>query len=609
MNEPVADSTDNTFAPAAPTPPAVPANRELAALIEIFRELNAAVDPSARLPVVVATAARAVGAEAGSLFLLDGDPPHLTPRVFHQRASGESQPVSAPADLLIAPGRGSAGWVVVHGQPLRIDDAATDPRFAPYTTIPGGTPPALPIRNLLSVPLRADGRVLGALDVVNRAGGFDPTHESFLSAVADELAIALRNAWLVKSLEQEKLALELIRDAGRALLSTLSVDEVLERIVSGLARLVAFDAVGIFLVGKDKTIEQTMLRGYDPENFERAQLKVGEGIVGWSIAKGKPVIVPDVSVDTRYVNSRESTRSEMVAPLIARGKVIGAFVLESDRLAAYSNEDLKRLTPFADSAAVAVEVARLHEEAVRVRRIEEDLAIARQIQLSFLPEAPPKLKGIDLAGLNVPSFDVGGDYYDFVTVAPGQLGIAIGDVAGKGVAAGLILSSFRSSMRAEIRNNYSIATIFNKVNQLLLETTEPSRFVTAIYGVLDLDRRRFTYSCAGHFPGLLVHEDGSVEELSTGGTVLGAFPRQRYDEGLIHLRAGDMLILYTDGVTEAINKDGEEFGTSRLLDMAVTVRARSAAKIAAAIERAVRSFSKRKVPGDDLTLVVLKVTA
>lgn len=590
------------------TPPSVPANRELAALIEILRELNAAVDPSARLPVVVATAARALEAEAGSLFLLDGDPPRLTPRVFQQPALGSPQPSrsdgTALSELMIAPGHGTAGWVVLHGQSLRLDDAPADPRFRP-----DAAPGARPIRNLLSVPLRADGRVLGALDVVNRPGGFDPTHESFLAAVADELAIALRNAWLVKSLEQEKLALELIRDAGRALLSTLSVDEVLERIVSGLARLVAFDAVGIFLVGKDKTIEQTMLRGYDPENFERAQLKVGDGIVGWSIAKGKPVIVPDVSVDTRYVDSRESTRSEMVAPLISRGKVIGAFVLESDRLAAYSSEDLKRLSAFADSAAVAVEVARLHEEAVRVRRIEEDLAIARQIQLSFLPQAPPKLKGIDLAGLNVPSFDVGGDYYDFVTVAAGQIGIAIGDVAGKGVAAGLILSSFRSSMRAEIRNNYSIATIFDKVNQLLLETTEPSRFVTALYGVLDIEKRRFTYASAGHYPGLLVHEDGSVEELDTGGTVLGAFPDQRYDEGFVHLRAGDMLILYTDGVTEAINLAGEEFGTARLLDMAVTVRGRSSAKIAAAIERAVRSFSKRKVPGDDLTLVVLKVTA
>ncbi len=584
-----------------------PQGRELAALIDILRELNAAVDPSDRLPVVVARAAGALGAEAGSLYLLDGEPPRLVARVLHQRADGPPQspsspPPPAPAEPLIAPGRGTAAWVVLKGESLRLDDAQADPRFKPYAD---DFSPA--IRNLLSVPLRADGRILGALDVVNREGGFDESSERFLSAVGDEIAIALRNASLVTSLAREKLALELIRDAGRVLLSTLSIEEVLERIVESLSRLVDFDAVGIFLLSRDGTIEYTILRGYEEDSFERAQLKVGEGIVGWSIKTGKPAIVPDVLADARYVLSRESTHSELVAPLVSRGKPFGAFVLESDRLAAYSDEDLKRLSAFADSAAVALEVARLHEEAVRARRLEEDLAIARQIQLSFLPQASPKLKGFDLAGFNMPSLEVGGDYYDFVEVAPGQLGIAIADVAGKGVAAGLILSSFRSSMRAEIRNNYSISTIFGKVNELLLETTEPSRFVTALYGVLDVEKRRFTYSSAGHYPGLLVHEDGSVEELAAGGTVLGAFPNQHYGEGHVTLRAGDMLLLYTDGVTEAANKEGEEFGTSSLLDMAVTVRSRSSAKIAAAIERAVRSFSKRKVPGDDLTLVILKV--
>ncbi len=583
-------------------------SRELAALIEILRELNASVDPSGRLRAVVATAARALGAESGSLFLLEGDPPRLVARVLHQAAAGPLAPSPAPdappsPELLIAPGEGTAGWVVLNGRSLVIDDAQNDRRFVPYadTYSPG-------IRNLLSVPLRADSRILGTLDVANRSGGFDAQAEAFLSAVADELAIALRNAWLVKSLEKEKLALELIHDAGQALLSTLSIEEVLERIVNGLGRLVTYDAVGIFLVGRGRTIENAILRGYEADNFEQAQLKLGEGIVGWSISKGRPVIVPNVVVDRRYVNARPNTRSEMVAPLVARGKVIGAFVLESDRLAAYGSEDLKRLSAFADSAAVALEVARLHEESVRARRIEEDLAIAREIQLSFLPQAPPKMRGLDLAGFNLPSFEVGGDYYDFVDVAPGQIGIAIADVAGKGVSAGLIMASFRASLRAEIRNNYSIGTILAKVNRLLLESTEPSRFVTALYGVLDSEKLRFTYSSAGHYPALLVHDDGSVEELAVGGTVLGAFPDQTYEEGHVHLRPGDMLLLYTDGVTEAINRAGEEFGTGRLLDMAVTVRARSSAKIVAAIERAVRSFSKRKVPGDDLTLVVLKVS-
>jgi sigma-B regulation protein RsbU (phosphoserine phosphatase) len=459
------------------------------------------------------------------------------------------------------------------------------------------------------VPLRADGRVVGVIDLVNRPGGFDAEAEAFLSGVADELAIALRNHTLVRSLEKEKLALEVMREVSHTLLSTLEVQEVLKRIVVGLGRLIAFDAVGIFLVREDGTIEQAIERGYEPDRLGQLRQKVGEGLIGWSISTAEPVIVPDVNVDGRYISARDSTRSEMVAPLISRGKVIGAFNLESDKMAAYSREDLKRLSAFADSAAVALEVARLHEAAVRSRRLEEDLSIARQIQLSFLPQARPKHKGIDLAGLNVPSLEVGGDYYDFIDVAPGQVGVAIADVAGKGISAGLIMASFRASLRAEVRNNYSISTILAKVNRLMIESTEPSRFVTALYGVLDMATRRFTFSCAGHYPGILVHEDGAIQELADGGTVLGAFPTTRYEEAFTVLAPGDMLILYTDGVTEAMNSEGEEFGVPRLVDLAVTARGRSAAKIAAAVERAVRNFSKRKIPGDDLTLVVLKVTA
>lgn len=577
--------------------------RELEELIGILRELNAVHDPSGRLAAVVMRAARALGAESGSLFLLAGEPPHLEARVANQPAAGplpESGATPVPV-IVIPPDRGTAGWVVTQGRSLRLDDAEADPRFVPY--FPGSHS----IRNLLSVPLKTGGAIYGTIDVVNRPGGFDDAAEAFLAAVADELAIALKNSNLIRSLEKEKLALEVMREVSHTLLSTLRVDEVLERIVVGLGRLVAFDAVGIFLVGEDGTLEHVIERGYDEDKLDRVRQKVGEGVVGWSITTGKAVIVPDVRVDNRYFDARLESRSEMVAPLVTRGRVIGAFNLESNEIAAYDAEDLARLRAFADSASMAIEVARLHEEAVRARRLDEDLAIAREIQLTFLPDSAPELRGYDLAGLNVPSLEVGGDYYDFVDVSPGQLGLAIGDVAGKGIPAGLIMASFRASLLAEIRNNYAISTVLGKVNRLLVESTEPNRFVTALYGVLDLDKRRFTYASAGHYPAILLHEDGTVRELNEGGTVLGAFPDMRYPEDHIHLREGDMLILYTDGVTEAMSESMEEFGTERLIDMAMTVRSRPAKKIAAAIKRAVLSFSKQAVPGDDLTLVILKV--
>ncbi|HWN80966.1 MAG TPA: GAF domain-containing protein, partial [Candidatus Udaeobacter sp.] len=374
-------------AEAQDAPPSSLAARELAALIDILRDLNAAFDPTERLPQVVQRAARALTAEAGSLFLLEGDPPLLVARVLHQPAAGEVKALSAP--LVIAPGEGTAGWVALHNGRLNLPDVTQDERFKPYHH-----PGALEIRSLLSVPLKADGRVLGVIDLVNRPGGFDLDAESFLAAVADELAIALRNHILVRSLEKEKLALEVMREVSHTLLSTLEVAEVLKRIVVGLGRLIAFDAVGIFLVREDGTIEHAIERGYESDRLGNLRQKVGEGLIGWSISTADPAIVPDVRVDGRYIAARDTTQSEMVAPLISRGKVIGAFNLESDKLAAYTRDDLKRLSAFADSAAVALEVARLHEESVRSRRLEEDLAIARQIQLSFLPQARPRHKGI-----------------------------------------------------------------------------------------------------------------------------------------------------------------------------------------------------------------------
>ncbi len=457
---------------------------------------------------MVQRAARALGAQAGSLFLLEGDPPMLEARVLNQPAEG---PLTVAPPLIISPGEGTAGWVALHGQILRVDHAPGDSRFKPYDY-----PGSKAIESLLCVPLRADGRIFGVIDVVNRPGGFNAEAEVFLGAVADELAIALKNAWLVRTLEKEKLALEVMREVSHTLLSTLRVEEVLERIVVGLGRLIEFDAVGIFLVRADGTIEHAIERGLRSGSARSSAAEGGGGahrLVDLNRSAGDRARRPGRR--SLHLGARLDPIGDGGAAHLAR---------QGDRRLQYRERRARRLQPrgpeaapaFADSAAVALEVARLHEEAVRSRRLEEDLAIARQIQLSFLPQSPPKMKGIDLAGLNVPSLEVGGDFYTFVDVAPGQLGVGIADVAGKGISAGLIMASFRASLLAEVRNNYSITTILSKVNRLLIESTEPSHFVTALYGVLDYNTRRFTYSCAGHYPGLLLREDGSIQDLIEG---------------------------------------------------------------------------------------------
>jgi serine phosphatase RsbU (regulator of sigma subunit) len=573
-------------------------DRELRALIGILRVLNASPEPWGRLDQVVTLAAQALAAESGSLYLVRGRPRRLKARVVMGRlvSAGEVP------DLEI--GESVSGWVAAADQPLILNQPDRDPRFQPR---PGasGKPD---VRNLICVPLRDEIGVAGVIELVNRIGGFGHSDQTILTAIADEVAVSLRKARLITELQRERLLQNLLFDINKTLISSLKLHEVLWRIVDALGRVVDFDAVGIFLVRPDGTIEEVVERAYAPDQLDRLRQKLGAGVVGWVVAAGEPAYVPDVHTDPRYINARPETRSELVAPMISKGRVIGAFNVESDRVDAYAEDDLARLTAFADQATVAVESARLYERALRAQRLEEELTIAREIQLDLMPDHPPVIAGVDLAGLNVPSETVGGDYYDFIDVAPGQLGLVIGDVTGKGVAAALIMASFRASLLAEIRNNYAITDIFAKVNGLLCESTEPDRFVTALYGVYDLATRRFTYASAGHNPAILVRASGEIEELSAGGTVLGSFPESTYDEDILRLEPGDLLLLYTDGVTEAIDADEQEFGLERLRELAGALRAEPAAAGAAAIERAVRRHAGERAALDDLTLLVMRVT-
>jgi sigma-B regulation protein RsbU (phosphoserine phosphatase) len=217
------------------------------------------------------------------------------------------------------------------------------------------------------------------------------------------------------------------------------------------------------------------------------------------------------------------------------------------------------------------------------------------------------MPGLDLAGLNIPYRDVGGDYYDWIRIVDNQIGLAIGDVSGKGVAAALLMAAFRASLLAEIRNHYAIRRILQKVNRLLFESTEPGKFVTAFYGVLDAKNRVFTFSNAGHNPPLLLHADGRAEWLTEGGLALGVLEDTTYEERPTPLMTGDVLVLYTDGVTEAANEHEEEFGVERLERLVRETAHRPAAEIVEAIRTQVNDFTGERHLNDDLTLLVARL--
>lgn len=418
---------------------------------------------------------------------------------------------------------------------------------------------------------------------------------------------------LFREVERERQENQTLMEISMKLSSTSAIEEVLRTILDSLRQVVNFDAAGIFVYDRELgQLEIDMLVGYEKSErmllYQKFQegIKVGQGIVGTVIQTGRFIYDPDVRRDPRYIAAREGTLSELAVPIIVRGEVIGALNLEADRLDAFTERDRHSLIVFANHAGVALERARADRLRQHTRRMQEEIALARRIQESFLPRSTPDFAPYDLAGINFPSSEVGGDYFDFIPITNTDMGISIGDVTGHGVGAALLMANFRACLRIESRNNFSLRTILAKVNDYLYETNLPESFVTAVYGVLDRQNHIFSYANAGHNPPFRIRRDGSMELLTVGGLLLGAFPDAQYDETAIALEAGDILVFYTDGVTESYDSDGNEFGIERLRAMVQERRDLPARDMVAQIAESVRKFQSADTVQDDLTLSIVK---
>ncbi len=504
----------------------------------------------------------------------------------------------------LQPGQGLAGQACAEEAP-RFHAELPEALYGPLEW--GGRPRAQ-LRGILTVPLRYGNEPLGV--VVLRQGDAEapsPEEIGFYGELGAQLSIAVGNARVYADAMREKVQNQLLLELGTRISASLDTEKLLEQILDLVFQVVRYDAAGIYLVDKKtQWITRQTIRGYDPSRDEAVRLKVGSGLIGWVAKTGQGVVVPDVRSDPRYVNAREDTRSEMVAPIRIGSEVIGAFNLESDEPDAYEVEDMELLMAFAGQAAVAIERTRLHEEVLEKRRLDEEVMIGQRIQRSFLPSRNPEVRQFDIAGANYSSERVGGDYYDFIRIADEQLGIVIGDVSGKGIAAALIMAAFRASLIAEIRNNYAMRTTMTKVNRLLWESIEADRFVTAMFGVLDTSARRLTYVNAGHNPALLYRAaTGQFDTLESTGPLLGTFETATFKERVVEIRPGDVLVMYTDGVTEAMSTSSELFGEERLRREIVQRREEPAAKIVRGIYEAVQAYQAGDQE-DDVTIVVLR---
>ena len=410
---------------------------------------------------------------------------------------------------------------------------------------------------------------------------------------------------------EEKL--RLLLDITKTISRSLDLEEVLNLVMDTLPALLPYDAAGIYLIDKGKSgrdpyvFKSKVIRGYRI-SFELVEprLKLGEGFIGRVAESGKPLISPDVSKDERYFAARKQTKSEMVAPIISNDKVIGVFDLESDELNAYTEDHLAVLHLLTSQVAIIIEKVQLHEQLVEQKRIQAQLEIARQVQLELLPDTDPVVANFEISAYIFPTEEVSGDYYDWVRIFDDQIALVVADAVGKGMPAALLMSFLRASLRSGIQVGYAPHIALAKVSDLLWDSVEEHQFITAIYGLLDTTNRTFVFSNAGHNPPLLIKPDGEYRFVEYGDTPLGMFHETHYHQHFIRFEPGQVMVIYTDGITEAAKENGEEYGLDRFAKCVLSGINLPAKRLIDHVRKDVADFTERHFLDDDGTLFVVR---
>jgi phosphoserine phosphatase RsbU/P len=415
---------------------------------------------------------------------------------------------------------------------------------------------------------------------------------------------------VVARVAREGDLLALISKVGITLLSSSTLEQTLEQIVSLVFEAVPADRCLLMMRDEHSEELRVAVARLRDRAGEVGEIRVSRNVMDEVVIRGKSVLTSDAQHDPRFASGTvvlQGVRSVLAVPLGVSDKVFGIIYADSPIAEGRFTEDhLKVLTTLASVAAIRVENARLVESRFQQERLERELQLAMEIQQRFQPTAPPSVPGYELQGISFPCYEIGGDYYDFIQREDGRLVIALGDVSGKGTAAALLMSSLHAAIHAQTGSHDTLVETISAVNRYLAENIPSNRFVTLFYAELDPESGAVSFLNAGHNPPLIVHAAGTVEQLASGGLPLGIKADADYREGRTHLQMGDVLVIYSDGVTEAASPSGEEFGPTRLYEVVSRNVDASAAGIRDRIESALTKFSQGTQAADDITLVIVK---
>ena len=468
------------------------------------------------------------------------------------------------------------------------------------------------------VPLVFKGRPIGAINILSSTPEqYGERDAEILAQFGVHVAVALANARSFERERRDAESFEMLADIGRDMSAILDLDSLLERIGKLARKVIDYRTLGILLLDQEAgELQMRLGLRFGSRVDDLPRVRLGEGIVGYAALHRIPVNVPDVSQDPRYIRYSRTCESELAVPMLLKDRCVGVIDLESPELNAFEKRDVEVLTVLASQAAVALENARLYE-AVRVNeaRLDKEVRFAQRVQAALLPtELPKRLRGVDVAARFGPARELGGDFYDFLSPESHSLVVALGDVSGKGVPAALY-SAFASELvrSRTFRRRYtpdrtSPGAVLATINTILYQRQLEAYFCTLCYAAFDLKRRSVVIANSGlPFP-LRVNGDRSAP-IEIAGVPLGAFDGTTYDEITFTLEAGDIFVFCSDGILEAATADGDEFGLQRLEEVVGRVRRQPAKAIIDAVFDAAEAHRSGEPQADDMTAVVVKITA
>ncbi len=399
-------------------------------------------------------------------------------------------------------------------------------------------------------------------------------------------------------------------DAAKVVNSTLDLDKLLSVILDTALKMVEGDRGTLYLVDEKKhELWSKVLHGSE---LVTIKLPIGKGIAGYVAATGDTLNIPDAYLDPRFnpeFDKKSGYRTQTILCMPMRNKddkIIGVLQLLNKRKGPFNRDDEHFINTLSIHASIAIENARLYEAEKEYHRVREEIRLAARIQLDLLPKVHPNIEGYEVAGASIPAQEVGGDYFDYIQIDDNRMAICLGDVSGKGLPASLVMANLQATLRGQTYPGVSAKECIIRSNMLLHRSTSQDKFVTLFYGILDTRSHDFVFSNAGHDNPFFLNGDTTIARLQTGGIVLGAIEQFPFEEDRIRFQPGDLLVICSDGIAEAMNMKNEFFEEERIADTILKYRHYSAHDLMDKILSVVKKFIGKRAQSDDMTLVVLK---